>query len=295
MKILIAGGTGFIGQALLEKLTRKGYEVTVISRHPENKNSGPVQFAGWNDAAQAVEGKDAVINLTGEPVAEHRWTADQKKKIRTSRIDTTRILVEGIAKAQKKPSVLINASAIGYYGNVADGDVSESHAQGKGFLAETCAAWEAEARKAESFGLRVVLLRIGIVLEKSGGALRKLLPPFHFYAGGPLGSGKQWVSWIHREDVLGIILFALEHSLSGPVNAAAPEAVTMKDFSGILGRALDRPSWLPAPEFALKLLLGERAEILLNGQKAVPQKLQTSGYPFRYPKLETALQSILKS
>jgi len=197
--------------------------------------------------------------------------------------------------AAAKPKVFISSSAVGYYGNVDEGEVLESHPKGRGFLADTCERWENEARKAEALGIRTVLLRIGIVLEKGGGALGKMLPPFRLFAGGPIGSGKQWFPWIHRADVVDIILFAIKtEALKGPVNMTAPTPLRMKEFSAGLGDAIHRPSWAPVPAFALKTLLGEMADMLLEGQKAVPKKLIGAGYRFRYPELGRALKSIFK-
>jgi uncharacterized protein (TIGR01777 family) len=242
---------------------------------------------------EKLEGADAVINLAGESIAAKRWTAAQKELIVNSRLDATKVLVDAIGRVSAKPSVLVNASAVGYYGNVESGDVTEDHAKGTGFLADTCVRWEAEANRAKTLGGRVVIIRIGIVLEKGGGALSKMIPPFQMFLGGPLGSGRQWFPWVHREDVIGAILFALQNpNLSGPVNAVSPNPVTMKEFCKALGRAMHRPSSAPVPAFMVKLLLGEMSEMLLTGQRAVPKKLQDAGYRFRYPELDNALAAI---
>ena len=304
MTIVLSGGTGFIGKALVKRLLEAGHTVMLLSRRPErSRQSGTesLQIISWDGRTlgawvQGINGADAVINLAGETIAEKRWTAAQKAKILKSRIEATRALVSAIAQVKKRPSVLVNASAVGYYGDVESGDVTESHPKGKGFLADVCEQWEQEARKAEALGVRVVLLRTGIVLEKEGGALAKMLPPFKLFIGGPLGCGRQWIPWVHREDVIGAILFALERSrLSGAVNVTAPEPATMKQFCAALGKVIHRPSWAPVPAFALQVLLGEMSEMLLTGQRAIPQKLETSGYRFRYPNLEETLRAIFST
>ena len=303
MKIVVSGGTGFIGSALLKRLLEAGHTLVLPTRNPAKARSFDesrvilVQWDGRNLGAWAKEaaGADTVVNLAGEPVVGKRWTDEQKSRILGSRVNATQAIVAAIAQAKRRPSVLVNASAVGYYGHVASGDVTESHPRGRGFLAETCEQWEKAAREAEKLGVRVVSLRIGIVLEKDGGALSKMIPPFQFFAGGPLGSGRQWVPWIHRDDLIGIILFALENkNLSGPVNATAPEPVTMRKFCSSLGKAMHRPSWAPVPAFVLRILLGESSEVLLTGQRAVPQKLKTVGYTFRYPELDAALDAVLR-
>jgi uncharacterized protein len=305
MKIIVAGGTGFIGTELVRKLLEAKHNVVLLSRKSSHVFPGLRRYQDgllsielwdgetggkWQDA---IDGADAVINLTGESIAGKRWTASQKTKLLDSRINSTRIIVDAIADAKRKPNVLINASAVGYYGGVDTGDVSETSPAGKGFLADLCRQWEDEAKKVEALGVRLVLLRTGIVLEKDGGALKKMLLPFRLFAGGPIGSGRQWMPWIHLEDEIRIILFALEkQSLSGSVNVTAPTPVTMKDFAGILGRTIHRPSWAPVPAFVLTMALGEMAGMLLTGQKAVPQKLLDHGFKFRYTKLDGALSAI---
>ncbi len=303
MKIVIAGGTGFIGNALLKRLKEGNYETVLLTRNPDRKDSGK-SFASkavaWDARSEGawvseLNGAQAVINLTGESIAAKRWTKAQKDRIVSSRADSTRVLVDAIKDVTIKPKVFISSSAVGYYGNVVEGDVLESHPKGRGFLADTCERWENEAKNAEALGIRTVLLRTGIVLEKGGGALEKMLPPFQFFAGGPIGSGKQWFPWIHRADVVDIILFTIKtESLKGPVNMTAPAPLRMEEFSAELGKAIHRPSWAPVPAFALKILLGEMAEMLLEGQKAIPKKLIGAGYRFRYPELGRALESIFR-
>ncbi len=301
MKIMIAGGTGFIGGELVSELRKKDHEVFLLSRSQRKSADPKIHYLPWDGESVGLWAKEmgavnAVINLAGEPIAQKRWSPAQKNKIVQSRLLATRAIVEAISKSDRKPKVLINASAVGYYGDVSEGEVSETHPKGSGFLAETCDAWEKEVRAAEALGLRTVCLRIGVVLERGGGALSKMLTPFQMFAGGPLGSGKQWFAWIHREDVVRIILFALENeSLSGAVNTTAPNPVTMSQFCHELGKVLQRPSWAPVPAFVLKMLLGEMSEMLLGGQKAVPAKLLKHGFVFKFPVLKEALSDILGS
>jgi hypothetical protein len=250
----------------------------------------PESGGAWE---QAVEGADGIINLAGEPIAGKRWTHPQKERIRSSRINATRALVRVIHSAKQKPKFLLNGSAIGYYGPHGDETLTEETRPGDDFLSRVCIDWEEEAKKAESDGLRVIRLRTGVVLGKGGGALAKMVPPFKLFAGGPLGSGKQWMSWIHIEDEVGLIQFLLEnHDAHGAFNATAPNPVTMKEFCKTLGTVLNRPSWAPMPAFALRLLLGEMAEMLLTGQRVLPEKAQKMGYAFKYPNLLNALHSL---
>ena len=303
MRIVLSGGTGFIGSALLKRLKEEGHSTILLTRNLEagKRFSGDfVTVAPWDGKsvgawADYISGADAVVNLAGEPIVGKRWTNYQKARIIGSRLEATKAITSAITQSRKKPQVLVNASAIGYYGHVEKSDVTELHPKGRGFLGDTCEQWEEAARTAERWGVRVVRLRIGIVLEKDGGALQKMIPPFQFFMGGPLGSGCQWVSWVHRDDLVSIILFALEHpDLSGPVNAVSPHPVTMKEFCASLGKAMDRPSWAPVPSFVLRILLGEMSEVLLTGQRVMPKKLESSGYTFRYPNLGGALEAILK-
>ena len=302
MKIILSGGTGFIGKALLKTLRRRGDQVVLLTRNPDavkHLASESVMTTPWDGQsvgtwAEEMNGADAVINLAGEPVVGKRWNDLQKARIVGSRVEATKTLVSAIGQSRRKPPVLINASAVGYYGHVESGDVTESYPKGKGFLGETCERWEEAARAAERWEVRVVMMRIGIVLEKGGGALSKMIPPFQFFMGGPLGCGRQWVPWVHRDDVIGAVLFEMEHKeLSGPVNTASPNPMTMKEFCEALGKTLRRPSWAPVPAFVLRILLGEQADVLLTGQRVIPQKLESFGYPFHYPRLEGALSAIL--
>lgn len=301
MKIVLAGGTGFIGKALRESLTERDHEVVILTRQVSRENDAGIRtrFRHWNPPEggtweKELDGAGAVINLSGEPIVGKRWSVAQKKRILESRTQTAGALVRAFEKARVKPGVFINASAIGYYGERGDETVTEETRQGNGFLAETCKTWEAEVLKAEGLGLRVIRLRIGIVLEKGGGALAKMLPPFQLGLGGPLGSGLQWMSWIHLKDLVGLIHFLLEKKETrGAFNATAPNPVTMKEFARTLGRVLRRPAFFPVPTFVLKILLGESADLLLTGQRVLPKHALEAGYRFQFPELEPALKEIL--
>lgn len=303
MKIVLTGATGFIGMPLRDALIARGHQLIVLSLHSRGGVASEVRngelFIPWDgrtagDWARFVEGSDAVINLAGENLAAKPWTSQQKQKILFSRIHATQAIVLAIEKAQKKPRCLISASAVGYYGDTNGKEVSEESLCGRGFLAEVCERWEAEARRAEVFGVRVVLPRLAPVLERNGGMLSKMLLPFRLFLGGPLGSGCQGVPWVHREDVIQSFLFMLENpSLSGPVNVVAPGAVTMKQFCAVLGKTIHRPSWFPVPAWALRLLMGEMADMVLFSQQVIPRKLLQAGYLFRYPDLKKTLDSII--
>ncbi|HEX9444500.1 MAG TPA: TIGR01777 family oxidoreductase [Candidatus Binatia bacterium] len=304
MKLVVAGGTGFIGTALLNSLAQQGHALVVLTRRasPAGLPAGttpivwqPGSPGTWeNVLPEALSGADGVINLAGEPIAGKRWTGAQKQKLRASRVDPTRALVDAIGRSRSKPGFLLNASAVGYYGPRGDETVTEADGPGGDFLARLCREWEDEAKKAEAHGLRVVRLRTGVVLGRDGGALAKMIPPFKLFFGGPLGSGAQWLPWIHLEDEVGLIRFLLENPAArGPVNATAPNPVTMKEFAKALGGALHRPSWAPVPAFALRLMLGEMAEMLLTGQRALPAEAERLGYRFRHPALPEALRDIL--
>ena len=302
MRVVVAGGSGLIGRKLIEELLRAQHEVIVLSRSPENvrKRFPTVHVEFWNaktsdGLTSVLEETDAVINLTGESIGEKRWTQIQKERILSSRIESTQAIVDTIKQTKRKPTVLLNASAVGYYGNVPEGELTEANPRGTGFLADVCALWEAEALKVQEFGTRVVMLRTGVVLDKNGGVLRKLLPPFQLFVGGPLGSGKQWFPWIHLQDEVNAILFALENEhIAGPLNLAAPEPARMLEFCKKVGKILHRPSWINVPAFVLKLAMGEMAEsLLLDGQRVIPQKLIDAGFKFQFSKLEDALRNLL--
>lgn len=296
MRILIAGGTGFIGSALCGSLASAGDEVALLTR--KSRPSLPFRAALWDgsslgDWQSALDGADAVVNLAGESVAEGRWTESRKKLLKDSRILPTRALVSAMAGAKVRPKVFVSASAVGYYGDRGGTELTEDSGPGADFLAKLCSDWEAEAMKAKAHGLRVVSLRIGIVLGRGGGALAKMLPPFKLGLGGPLGSGNQWMSWIARDDLVDFIRHLLISEVEGPVNATAPHPVTNHDFSAALGRALRRPAFLPAPAFALRLAFGEMAGMLLGSQKVIPARALKSGYEFRYPDIDSALKAVL--
>jgi len=302
MNIVVTGGTGFIGRELCATLLQSGHSVSVFTRNPDqhrHQSGLGVMQVFWNgestgDWERVLESADAVINLAGAPIADARWTPARKQLLIDSRVHTTRIIVEAMSRRPSKPRVLISASGIGYYGASDDRVLDEGTARGQGFLADLCLAWEAEALRAAEFGVRVVVLRTGMVLEQDGGALPKMLLPFRLFAGGPIMPGTQWVSWIHRRDHIGLIQWALANNhVSGPLNAVAPEPVTMETFCQVLGRVLHRPSWLPVPGFVLNMLLGELGTLMTTGQRVTPAKAMAGGYKFQYPWLEPALQAIL--
>lgn len=296
MRLLLTGGTGFIGRPLRQQLLRDGHQLFLLTRRPAGRPPEPgVRWLGWEGAEweRAAAEADGIVNLAGEPLIGRRWTMRQKQRLRDSRLATTQRLVRALTASSRRPAVLINASAVGYYGPRGDEMLTEADAGGRGFLADLCRAWEAEAQRAEAAGVRVVRLRLGIVLGP-GGALAKMALPFRCWLGGPLGRGTQWMSWIHLEDVIGLIRWALvQRGLTGPVNATAPQPVTMRDFCRTLGLVLRRPSWLPAPEAAVRLLLGEAADVLLTGQRVIPHVAMSQGYPCRFPELTEALRACL--
>lgn len=294
MKITLTGATGFIGGHLVKALIARGHELAILTRHPR-AGANPRYFA-WDAASvpppEAMDA-DAIIHLAGEPVAQ-RWTGEVKRRIRASRIEGTRAVVDGIAAARRKPKVLMSASAIGIYGSRGDEVLTEQSPAGSGFLEDVTIEWERESARANGAGVRVVNPRIGIVLGRGGGALARMLPPFKAGAGGRLGSGHQWMSWIHIDDVTGLILFALENEgLRGALNLTAPNPVTNADFTAALAAALRRPALFPAPVFALKLLFGEMAEVLLSSQRVIPQVALDAGYRFAYPELGPALRDLV--
>jgi uncharacterized protein (TIGR01777 family) len=302
MNIVVAGGTGFVGRALCMALSQEGHKVSILTRNSGGaaplfqNNMLSVEWNGRDTGPleRALEGADAVINLAGAPIADARWTDARKQILTDSRVFTTRLLASALSRRASKPATFISASGIGYYGPSDDRLLDEGVARGTGFLADLCLAWEAEAMRAAEFGARVVILRTGMVLEADGGALAKMLLPFKMFAGGPIMPGTQWVSWIHRNDHIGLIKWALTTAtISGPINAVAPEPVTMKTFCEVLGRVLHRPSWLPVPGLALKMLLGELGTLMTTGQRVTPAKAMAGGYKFQYPTLEPALQAIL--
>jgi hypothetical protein len=292
-RALLTGATGLIGAKLAERLA----DVVVLSRDPEHARHKLVATEAhvWSPEAgpppaAALANLGVVFHLAGEPVAEGRWTAEKKRRIRDSRVLGTRHLVAGLAAQARKPRVMVCASAVGYYGDRGDEVLDETSAAGQGFLAEVCEAWEREARSAEDLGIRVVSVRIGVVLSREGGALAKLLGPFRIGAGGTLAGGRQWMPWIHIDDLVGLLLHAAGNDdVRGAMNAVAPHPVTNRDFTRTLARAIHRPAILPVPGFALRLLLGEMSEVLTASARAVPRLAERTGYVFRYPDLDGAL------
>ncbi|MBU6336587.1 MAG: TIGR01777 family oxidoreductase [Acidobacteria bacterium] len=299
MKVTVTGATGLIGTALVGALKARGDEVTVLSRDPARaERQLGVEAQAWDPLtgpapASALSGRDGVVHLAGEPVAQ-RWTADVKRAIRASRDLGTANLVAGIAASEPRPSVLVSSSAVGYYGKHGDEIIDESTPAGADFLAEVCVEWERRARAAEELGLRVVIVRTGVVLDADGGALKTMLPPFKAGVGGPVAGGRQYMPWIHVDDIVGIYLSALDEvSWSGPVNGTAPDPVTNAEFSKALGRALKRPAIFPVPAIAIRTLYGEMSEIVTEGQRAVPARTLELGYRFSQPDLDAALASAL--
>lgn len=299
MNLVITGASGFIGSTLADQLGDEGHALVLLSRAPPaekilpNKRWLTWKLGASGDWDKSIDGADGIIHLAGEPIAGKRWTSAQKEKLRNSRIETTGALVDAIRKARVKPKFLISSSAVGYYGPHGDETLTEETAPGNGFLAQLCLDWESEANKAKDFGVRVALLRTGIVLGRGKGALAKMVPPFKFFAGGSLGSGQQWFPWIHLSDAIGLIKFLIEDDQAkGPFNVTAPKPVTMSDCCKALGKALNRPSWAPVPAPLLSLMMGEMAEMLLTGQRAVPQAALGRGYQFKFPNALEALESL---
>ncbi len=295
MNITLTGATGFIGGHLVQKLTAFGHRLTILTRNPRGTGTNP-RFLAWDTRsappAEAVEA-DAIIHLAGESVAQ-RWTEQVKKRIRTSRILPTRAIVDGMAAAKKKPAVLISASAIGIYGPGRDQELTEQSAAGAGFLEDVSVEWERESARAVSLGVRVVNPRFGIVLGRDGGALASMLPPFKAGVGGRLGSGDQWMSWIHIDDATTLLLFALTHSaIQGPVNVTAPNPVKNAEFTSELARVVKRPALIPVPKFALHLLFGEMADVLLSSQRVIPEVALSAGFHFQFETLGSALEDLL--
>lgn len=305
--VVLTGGTGLIGLEVFKRLKSKGYDVVVFARDTEKAAralQSAKKYVKW-DALQSegewqkeLDGTDAVIHLAGVPVAA-RWNEDYKKQIYDSRVLSTRNLVQAMSRAAKKPEAFICGSAIGYYGIQGYGEsvaeLTEESPAASDFLAKVCVDWEREAFAAETLGIRTVAVRTGVVLSTKSGALEKMLTPFKLFAGGPIGSGKQWVSWIHLDDETEIFLFALERSdVRGALNATAPEPVMMSDFANTLGKVMSRPSLFPVPKVALQALFGEAADVIAEGQRVVPKRLQSLGFSFKHPRLEEALRDILK-
>jgi len=297
MKCVISGGTGFIGRRIVERLLRDQHYVGVWSRQPGRESRAAVASFSWDPLqgeppAESLNTMDAVIHLAGEPVAQ-RWNAEVKRRIRDSRVLGTRALVDAISRVRHKPKVLVCASAIGYYGDRGDEVLTEASTPGSGFLADVCRGWETEAGRATEFGLRVVTLRIGFVLGKNGGALAQMVPAFRAFVGGRLGSGKQWMPWIHVDDVAEMFVHAVEHEISGVWNATSPNPVTNAAFTREMGKALHRPAVFPIPPFALKLAFGELGQHMLDSSRVIPEAALKAGFQFHYPDLGPALRDLL--
>ena len=300
MKVAVTGATGFLGPGFVQRLLARGHDVHVLARNVERslgRLPEGVTGAAWDAtsplAPEALADADAVVHLAGEPVAQ-RWSKEAKHRIHDSRVVGTRVLVDGM-KAAGTVKRFVSASAIGYYGGTRGAEpLTEESSPGDDFLAQVCRGWEAEAARAREAGIRTSVVRMGVVLHPEGGALHKMLPPFRMGAGGPVGSGKQYVSWVHREDALDLLLFVLEHpTLEGPVNATAPTPVTNEVFAHALGHALGRPSVMHVPAFVLKAAMGEMAKVALEGQRVLPRRAQEAGFTFRHPDLEAALRDLL--
>jgi uncharacterized protein (TIGR01777 family) len=299
MKVLVTGATGFVGKRVVEALLRAGDEVVVLTR---NVAKGALELGNkpkyflWSDTSslppmQAFEGVQGVVHLLGEGIADKRWDEEQKKKIHDSRIFSTRRLIEAMKTMKVRPSVLVSASAVGIYGNRNDEEITEDSTVGSDFLANLCKEWEQEAVRAKELGIRVAVIRTGVVLGENGGALKKMLPIFKLGAGGPVGSGKQYMSWIHVDDLAMMYVEALKNQkVEGPYNGTAPYPATSKDFAKTLGKMVHRPAFTPAPAFALKLVFGEMSSVLLEGQKVLPTKFKAIKFRFGHPTLEMALK-----
>ena len=294
--IVVTGGSGFLGSALVATLRGRGRDVAVVTRDPANARiPAGTRVVSWGDLSAAVDGADAVVNLAGETIAQ-RWTPSAKERIVESRARAAGQVGAALRAAKRRPGVLVNASAVGFYGDRGNEELTEASGPGSGFLAETTVAWEAAARRAAPGGVRLVLPRIGVVLGEEGGALSKMLLPFRLGVGGPLGSGRQWMPWIHRDDLVALLVATLEDPrFDGPVNATAPSPVTMREFAATLGRVLHRPAFVPAPAFAIRAAMGEMSSLVLDGQKVFPAKATALGFPFRFASLEPALREILDS
>lgn len=298
---MISGGTGLIGRELSANMAADGYEVVVLSRDPGRAGDLPtnVRVERWDGRTARgwgalVDGAHAVVNLAGEGIAAGRWTPERKQRIRDSRLHAGEALVEALQLARVKPRVLLQASGVGFYGNLLEGNASENRHAGRDFLARLAVEWEASTRRVEAMGVRRVILRTGIVLSRQGGALPRMILPFKFLIGGRVGSGRQWMSWIHIADEVGAIRFLIDNERArGAYNLSAPNPVTNADFSRSLGRRLGRPAVMPTPEFLLRLVYGEMADVLLKGQRAVPRRLVHMGYAFRFPEIDAALEDIL--
>lgn len=298
MNILITGGTGFIGEELRSMLLKQGHNLVIVTRSPkkyEDEAAKNQRFIGWDDdLVSEMSTMDGVINLAGENLFGQRWTDEVKKRIMDSRVESTKQLVDAMREADQKPDVFVSASASGIYGNRGDDVLDEDESHGDDFLAEVCETWEAESQKATEFGVRVVNPRIGIVLEKGGGALGKMIPPFQFLVGGPIGSGEQYMSWVHRTDLCKALIFPLiNQEFSGAYNVCSPNPATMNEFAETLGDVMNRPSLFRVPKFALDIVLGEAAKPVTDSIRMQPKKLQVAEFDFHFEYLEEALADIV--
>ena len=298
MNIVLSGASGFIGRRLLKVLATAGHSVRVMSRHAGTNLPSGVRLSIWDPMKgppprDSLADADAVIHLAGEPVAQ-RWTPEAKRRIRESRVTGTRYLVEALSNLPRRPSVLVSASAVGFYGSRGDEVLDESSSPGRGYLSEVSIAWEKQAQAAQALGIRVAVIRIGVALDARGGALARMLPPFRLGVGGRLGSGRQWMSWIHLGDLAELFRFAVETTVAGVLNGVAPYPVTNREFTRELAKALHRPAIFPVPAFALMALFGEMGGILIGGQKVAPRRVEAAGFRFRFPQLGPALADLLQ-
>lgn len=302
MRVIITGGAGLIGRALTQNLTADGHEVIVLSRTPERVRQLPAgaTAAGWDGRtaegwAHLADGAGAIVNLAGENLAGGRWTTARKQRILNSRLQAGRAVVQAVKMAGQKPEVVVQSSAVGYYGPRGQQEITEETPPGDDFLAKVCVDWEASTAAVEGWGVRRVVIRSGVALSPAGGALPQMMLPFKFFVGGPLGSGRQWFSWIHLSDEAAAIRYLLDtpHA-AGPFNLSAPVPVTNAEFSRVLGRVMGRPALIPTPALALKLLLGEMSSTLLTGQRVAPQQLLNLGFTFDFPEVEAALRDLLE-
>jgi hypothetical protein len=297
VKVIVTGASGFLGSRLVERLLHEGHHVHVLGRARKRGLPAEVGFSVWDamtgpPAVESIEGADAVIHLAGEPVAQ-RWSETVKRRIMDSRRLGTKHLVQGLSHAGRKPKVLVSASASGYYGDRGDETLTESSEPGSGFLPDVCIQWEKQALAASRLSIRVAMVRSGIVLGKGGGALARMLPPFRMGVGGKLGSGQQWMSWVHVDDLISLFVFAMERDgVIGAMNGVSPGAVRNSEFTRELAAAVHRPAVFPAPQFALKLMFGEMAEIILDSQRILPKAAEEAGFRFAYPELRGALREL---
>jgi uncharacterized protein len=303
MRVIIPGGTGLIGSHLAKSLAGSGHEVILLSRQPEKYSRTlpkEIQIEKWDGRSAAgwsnlADGADVIINLAGENLAAGRWTEQRKKRILESRVNAGQAVVQAVEQAVQKPHLVIQSSAIGYYGNRPEDPADENTPPGDDFLARVCQAWEESTQAVESFGVRRVIIRTGVILSTEGGPLPRMLLPMRLFVGGPLGNGKQWLSWIHLDDEIRAIQFLMDHpSALGPYNLNAPQPVRNRELMKILGKVIRRPSFIPAPGFAIRLLFGEMATIVLDGTKVIPEKVQQLGFSFTFNDVESALRNLLK-